>query len=300
MANPAANALAVQSSAVQDDLPESFVITSLDVELRQCEFRLVTDGDTGSAQQPKQLLVSAAFSGDLQLQLRRSSWAVSATLRSFNVRELSALPPLDTTSATTRATDALTRELVTGNWMREAQVEDYVAKFRIESHAPTAQIVRGAAVEDGTGGTNDTMVERLSFDIDCVAIKIVVNWPCIRALINFFAVERAPLPKALPKADSPPERTEGAKKPQQSTQKVAAPRRVIDLAFKMASPVIVLPQDCSDANSAALVLELGDVQFRRAAEVPTALALNNIAPPGRPSRIVCHSNNAYLVTSGHT
>ena len=272
----------------QSVVPDSFVMTHLDVELRQCEFRLVRYADTGSTE-PKRLLISAAFSGRLQLQLRQSSWGASVTLRSFNVRESIAPPPghQDTSTTSQTTIDKLSHELIAGNWVRgrqEMKAEDYVAKCTIESHAPTFQSARGTADKDGATDLSETLVERLSIDVDCVAIKILVNWPCIRALINFFAVERAPLPNALPECDDASledtEEVERSKEQQQREQKVATPRRVVDLTFKMASPVIVLPQDHADANSAALVLELGDVQFRRAVKVPAALVLDSAASKG--------------------
>ena len=263
-------------------------MTRLDVELRQCEFRLVRHGDPGAAE-PEHLLVSAACSGDFELQLRRSSWAALATLRSFNVRE-GFVPGQDTTAAS-RTPDNSHHELIAGNWVQETRArtaDAYVTKCRVESHAPTSRDAKGAD-DASSSDHSEALVERLSIDFDCVAIKIFVNWQSIKALINFFAIKEAPLPVTLPTksddsiAEDTTEEEEQAKQKQKREQKVLTPRRVVDLALKLASPVIVLPQDCSDPDSPALVLELGDVQFKRLDKVPAALMLDSTAYEGRSS-----------------
>ena len=281
-------AVAVQPPSAPDDLPESFVMTRLDVELRQCEFRLVRYGDTGAVE-PEQLVVSAACSGDFELQLRRSSWAALATLRSFNVREGVVSDPVSAAGSQTAMTSR--HELIAGNWVQESgagTAEDYVTRCRVESHAATSTNARGAD-NASSSDSAEALVERLSIDFDCVAIKIIVNWHCIKALINFFAVEKAPLSVTPPTksddsiAEHATEEEEQSKEKQKQEQKVLTPKRVVDLALKLASPVIVLPQDCSDPDSPALVLELGDVQFKRLDKVPAALMLDSTAYEGRSS-----------------
>ena len=129
------------------------------------------------------------------------------------------------------------------------------------------------------GSNTEETIQRLAFDIECGAMKILANWRCIRGLINSFAMLTSPASSTLESSVDCPV-------PDRSDARMVVPRRVVDWTVKMASPVIVLPQNYSDPNSAALVLELGDVQFRRAAEVPAALALSNVAATGWQCRIV--------------
>ena len=253
----AANVLAVQSS----DLPDSFVMTSLDIELRQCDLSLIEYHHTAGVTKPtSKLLLMTSFSGKLQMQLRRSSWGASLALQHFNVSEY--------LSATHKTTDCY-RELISFDWQsRGHEAPTDVLKCRIDTHPPEK-------VETPGSNTEET-IQRLTFDIECGAMKILANWRCIRGLINSFAMLTSPASSTLTLPDS----SADCPLPDGSDARMVVPRRVVDWTVKMASPVIVLPQNYSDANSAALVLELGDVQFRRAAEVPTALALNDIAPTG--------------------
>ena len=260
-----ASAAVIPSYLMQDDLPDSFVMTRLDVDLRQCGLSLVMYHQGTASMKPKsKLLLMISLNGKLELQLRRLSWGASLALQRFNVFEyLSA----------THKTDDHYRELISFNWQLRRHEAADVLKFCID----TQTLEKGSDPGLTQVTSTEEAVQRISVDIDCVAIKILVNWRCIKGLINAFAFLTSTAPTALTLPESAADSPSHLQDPE---AKVVAPRRVIDWTIKMASPVIVLPQNHSDANSAALVMELGDVQFRRAVKVPAALVLDSAASKG--------------------
>ena len=252
--------VAIQSASAHDDLPDSFVMTRLDVELRQCELSVVEyHQGTESMKPTSNLLLTLTLSGKLELELRRSSWGAYLALQRFNVHEY----------LSSNKIDDRYRELISFNWQsKRYEMPTDVLKCRINTYPPDKCGDKGVS----TNGSPEETVERVSFDVDCKAIKILVNWRCMRALINSFASLLAPAPASL---------TLPADQLHDSKTRMLAPRRVIDWTIKMASPVIVRPHNYTNADSAALVLELGDVQFKRLDKVPAALMLDSTVLQGQ-------------------
>lgn len=268
--------MATQPAPAHDDLPDSFVMTRLDVELRQCELSVVEyHQGTESMKPTSNLLLTLTLSGKLELELRRSSWGAYLALQRFNVHEY----------LSSNKIDDRYRELISFNWQSKLyEMPTDVLKCRINTYPPDKCGDKGVTT-NGSGSPEET-VERVSFDVDCMAIKILVNWRCIRALINSFAslLDPAPASLALSADQLHDSKTASLALPadqvHDSKTRMLAPRRVIDWTIKMASPVIVRPHNYTNADSAALVLELGDVQFKRLDEVPAALMLDSTVPQG--------------------
>ena len=268
-------AVAIEPAPAQDDLPDSFVMTRLDVELRQCELSIVEyHQGTELMKTTSNLLLTLTLSGKLELELRRSSWGAYLALQRLNVHEY----------LSSNKIDDRYRELISFNWQSKLyDMPTDVLKCRIDTDPQDKCSDKGVTP---TGSTEET-VERLSVNIDCVAIKILVNWRCIRALINAFASLLAPASAVL---------TLPADQLHESKARMLAPRRVIDWTIKMASPVIVRPHNYTNADSAALVLELGDVQFRRAEKVPIALMFDSATSEGGLSHTLVFANLCFWST----